>query len=393
VGAVSAPFTASRAQALRDGGLVALVREGSRIGAVDLAVGTPQAPQPPDELLAAAADAMRAGHNQYEDPSGIRGLRTLIAGTLTTPADPDTEITITVGATEGLCVAVLTAVDPGDEVIVLEPFFENFLGPVAIANGQPRFVRLRPPHWRLDPDELASAFGPRTRAIILNTPHNPTGRVFDLQELEHIAYLCDRWNTTVICDEVYAAYTFGGRRHISPADLPDLRQRSISIGSFSKSHAISGWRLGFLRATPERTSALRRVHVATTSGASAPLQHAMLAANLFGTDRWNPAPSMEDMAGKALDLVRQAGMRAEAPEGGCYVMADIRPVTGDDSASFATRLLEKAGVLVAPGTFFYADPADGAAHIRVAFNRTPETLADAASRLAGLRLAGLGRSV
>lgn len=381
---MSTPFTAARARALGDGGLVALVREGSRIGAVDLAVGTPQAPQPPDELLTAAVEAMRAGHNQYEDPSGIRGLRALIAETLTPSADPDTEITITVGATEGLCVAVLTTVDPGDEVIVLEPFFENFLAAVAVAGGRPRFVRLRPPHWRFDPDELASAFGPRTRAIILNSPHNPTGRVLSLEELEHIAHLCDRWNTAVICDEVYAAYTFGGRRHISPAGLPQLRQRSITIGSFSKSHAISGWRLGFLRAAPERTSALRRVHVATTSGAAAPLQHAMLAANLFRTGRWNPAPGMEDMAGKALNLVRQAGMSAEAPEGGCYVMADIRPVTRDDSASFAAWLLEKAGVLVAPGTFFYADPADGAAHIRVAFNRMPMTLAAAASRLGGL---------
>jgi N-succinyldiaminopimelate aminotransferase len=384
VGAMSPPFMAARAQALAEGGLVALVREGSRIGAVDLAVGTPQAPAPPDELLAAAAGALRAGHNQYEDPSGVRGLRAVIAQTLTTPADPDTEITITVGATEGLCVAVLTAVDPGDEVIVLEPFFENFLGAVAVAGGRPRFVRLRPPHWRLDPDELAAAFGARTRAIILNTPHNPTGRVLDLAELEHIAYLCDRWDTTIICDEVYAAYCFGGRRHISPADLPHLRQRSIIIGSFSKSHAISGWRLGFVRAARERTSALRRVHVAITSGASAPLQHAMLAANLFRAERWNPAPAMEESAGKALEIVRQAGMRAQAPEGGCYVTADIRPVTDDDSASFAIWLLKETGVLVAPGTFFYADPADGAALIRVAFNRTPETLAHAAERLAGL---------
>jgi N-succinyldiaminopimelate aminotransferase len=382
---VSTPFTAARARVLGDGGLVALVREGSRIGAVDLAVGTPQAPEPPEELLAAAADALRARHNQYEDPSGIRGLRALIAETLTTPADPDAEITITVGATEALCVALLTTVDPGDEVIVLEPFFENFLGAVAIAGGRPRLVRLRPPQWRFDPDELASAFGPRTRAIILNTPHNPTGRVLDLEELEQIAYLCDRWNTTVICDEVYAAYTFGGRRHISPADLQHLRQRSITIGSFSKSHAISGWRLGFLRAVPECTSVLRRVHVAITSGAAAPLQHAVVGANLFRADRWNPGPGMEEMAGKALSLVRQAGMRAEPPEGGCYVMADIRPVTDDDSASFASQLLEKAGVLVAPGTFFYAEPADGAGHIRVAFNRPVKTLADAAARLAGIR--------
>jgi aminotransferase len=333
-------------------------------------------------MLAAAVAALRGGHNQYEDPAGNPRLRALVAESLTTPADPDTEITITVGATEALCVALLCTVDHGDEVVVLEPCFENFRNAVAVAGGRSRLVRLRPPDWRFDPGELAAAFGPRTRAIVLNTPHNPTGRVLGRAELEQIAELCERWNTTVVCDEVYAAYTFGGRSHVSPADLARLRDRSIVVGSFSKSHAISGWRLGFLRAAPARTRLLRRVHVATTGGAAAPLQHAMVESNLLTRERWDPVRLLEERAEQAVTLIRGAGLGAIAPEGGCYVMADIRPVTGDDGQAFAARLLERAGVLVVPGAYFYADPADGAAFVRFAFNRPQETLADAAARLA-----------
>jgi aminotransferase len=374
---------AARTRSFVEGGLAGLLGEGHRLGAIDLAAGTPREPTPPGALIEAAGLAMRAGRNQYENPAGNQELRALVAASLPGSVNPDTEITITVGATEGLCVALLSTVDPGDEVIVLEPFYDNFAGAVGLAGGQLRTVPLRPSEWRFDTTELAAAFGPRTRAIILNTPHNPTGRVLDRAELTQIGELCERWNCTLICDEVYATFVYGGRRHLSPADLPELSERSIIVGSLSKSHAISGWRLGYLRATPRYTQVLRQVHVATTGGAAAPLQHAVLSTDLLTVSRWNPAPIMEKRAGQMVELVRAAGLRTDLPEGGCYVMADIRQVTDEGGEIFAGRMLREAGVLVAPGAYFYRNQADGASFVRFAFNRTQEVLAAAEDRLAG----------
>ncbi|HET6711180.1 pyridoxal phosphate-dependent aminotransferase [Amycolatopsis sp.] len=373
---------ADRVRHLPGGELVALLREGRAKAVVDLAAGTPGAPRTPDVFVEAAHAALRDGRHQYEDPAGNLALRERIARTAAVGAAPETELTVTVGATEALCVAMLATVNPGDEVVVLEPFFENFLGAVALAGGIPRFVPMRHPDWRFDPVELAAAFGPRTRAILVNTPNNPSGRVFERAELEVIAELCRKWNATVISDEVYASYTFDGHRHVSAADLPGLRGRAIVLGSFSKSHAVSGWRLGFLRADPERTRVLRAVHVSVAGCAATPLQHAVAHA---APDVGNVTEEMAQRRDRVLAMFSGIGLDCTRSEGGCYVMADIRPVTAEDSPAFVAGLVERTGVLIVPGVAFFGDRSVGERFVRIAVNRSAETLEKAANLLAGGR--------
>jgi N-succinyldiaminopimelate aminotransferase len=377
-------IAADRTRHLPGGGLVALFGAGREYGAVDMAVGTPGWPAPSPDLIEQACTELRTGNNQYENPDGNLELRTQIAealGTTGAPVDPATELTVTVGGSEGLCVALLSIVNPGDEVVVLEPSYENFLGGIALAGGRPRYVRAGP-DWRVDPDELAAAFGPRTKAIVLNTPNNPTGHVLSREELDTIAELCERWNTTVISDEVYSVYVFDGRTHISVADVPGLRDRSIVIGSLSKSHAISGWRMGFLRANAALTDVLRQVHVATTAGAASPLQRAVAATGVLTKPGWNPAARMQRNRDRAVELFSQLGLQCAVPEGGCYVMADIRPFTDESADKFAHRLLVQGGVVVAPGQFFFGSGSGGDHLVRIAFNRPDETFDEVGRRLA-----------
>ncbi|SFB04785.1 aminotransferase [Amycolatopsis marina] len=374
---------ADRTRYLPAGGLAALLGAGREYGAVDLAVGTPGWPVPAPDLIEQACVALRTGNNQYENPAGNLELREQLAGVLADagdPADPATELTITVGGSEGLCVAFLSVVDPGDEVIVLEPSYENFLGGIALAGGRPRYVRVGA-DWRIDPDVLAAAFGSRTRAIVLNTPNNPTGHVLSREELGVVARLCERWDTTVISDEVYSTYVFDGREHISVADDPALRARSIVIGSLSKSHAISGWRMGFLRANAAITEVLRQVHIATTAGGAGPLQRAVAEAGVLRSGDWNPAAQMQRNRDRVVAMFSRLGLRCSVPEGGCYVMADIRPFTDQTSDKFAHRLLVHGGVVVAPGQFFFGAGVGGDDFIRIAFNRPDDTLDEAERRL------------
>jgi N-succinyldiaminopimelate aminotransferase len=370
---------AQRARHLAGSSLTELFLLARARGAIDLAVGTPSCPQPPTAMLAAAAEALHAGHNQYENPTGEAGLRGQIAQSLNTPADPDTEITVTAGATEALCVALLATVDPGDEVIVLEPFYENFLGAIAIAGGVPRFVPLRAPDWSLDPQALAAAFGPRTRAILLNTPSNPTGRMLTFDELNDIAELCERWNVTVISDEVYSTLVFDGKVHVSIADLPRARPYSIVIGSLSKNLAISGWRVGYLRAQAECTQVLRRVHEVTTNGTAAPLQHGIARAGVLRGQWWHPAAELATRRDRMQHILDRLGLVFWPADGGCFLLADITGVTDADAHSYVRQLLDERAVLVVPGTAFFADADRGRRYIRVAFNRALDTL-DAAER-------------
>ncbi|MER6028248.1 pyridoxal phosphate-dependent aminotransferase [Streptomyces sp. NPDC001851] len=374
---------ARRVRHLPGGGLAALL-SGGRTDLVNLAVGTPAYPQTPPELIDRACAALRSGVNQYADPVGDPALRERLAASLPGAPDPATEITITVGGSEGLCVALLTTVDPGDEVVVLEPFYENFVSAIAMAGGRPRFVRLREPDWTLDEAELAAAFSSRTKAVIINSPSNPTGTLLDRPQLEHLADLCTKWDVTVISDEVYAPYVYDGRTHCSAAAIPALADRSIVVGSLSKTHTVSGWRLGYLRARPRWTSLLRQVHVATTAGAPSPLQRAAAEAGLFGPPAWDPAPLLSAQRDRTVRMLREAGFDCASPPGGCYVMAGIRGLTTEDSPTFTRVLAADAGVLLAPGTAFFADPARGAGYVRVAFNRPPHTLDQAEQRLRDL---------
>lgn len=383
----SGPISA-RAAALPGNSLVDLFLLARERGAVDLAVGTPAFPEPAPDLLSGAARALHAGHNQYELPAGNRDLRRVIAETLSPGADPDSEITVTVGATEALFMALMATVDPGDEVVVFSPGFELFAQAARLAGAVPRFVPLDPATWRWDRADLAAAFGPRTRAVLLNTPANPTGRVLSAQEWAELAEVCAPWDLTVICDEVYRGFVYDGRRHLSAAEVPGVAERSIVVGSLSKSHAVSGWRLGFVRADPARTVALRRVHEMTTNGTAAPLQFAAgAAAAAAAADVAEAAAQMALRRDLAQNLCSGMGLKFVPAEGGCFLFADISPLTGGrtDSTAFARDLLEHDGVLVVPGGPFFPDSDRGAQYVRLAFNRSPETLREAERRILGSR--------
>ncbi|CAM5563609.1 pyridoxal phosphate-dependent aminotransferase [Streptomyces aurantiogriseus] len=376
------PLFSSRTAQLPSSGLAEVFVLAARPDAVDLAIGTPGSPETSADLLEEAARALRSGRNQYEHPSGNLELRRRIAEMLSADTDPVTELTVTAGATEALYVALLSTVDPGDEVILFDPGFDQFAGTVALVGARPRYVPLHAPEWRHDPAELAAAFGPRTRAIVLNTPANPTGRVLTRQELAEIGELCERWNVTAISDEVYGAFVFDGHRHVSVADVPGLAERSVVVGSLSKSHAVSGWRVGFLRADRARTEVFQRVHQLTTLGTSAPLQVAAGQA-LGSVDLADAAAEMAVRRDLAQRIFSRLGMKFAPAEGGCYLFADIGPLVeeGQGSAAYVRSLFDATRVLLAPGTAFFAEPGRGERYVRVAFNKPLETLRAAERRL------------
>ncbi|MGW3851966.1 pyridoxal phosphate-dependent aminotransferase, partial [Streptomyces fagopyri] len=262
-----------RAQAVAPMELAKLQRLG-RSGSLDIALGIPPG-DPPAAVVAAAVSALREGRHQYADTAGLPELRAVIAAdalrTHGVVVDPDTEITVTVGATEALLTALLTVTDPGDEVLLFEPYFELYPGVVELAGAVPRFVRLEAPDWRLTEEALTRVLSPRTRAVVLNTPHNPTGRVFDAQELGLLMSLCQERGIVCITDEVYDCTVFDGRRHLSPLAIPGARPTSVIVGSLSKKVQMTGWRIGYCIADPEMTEVLRRVHEHTTVGTNHPL--------------------------------------------------------------------------------------------------------------------------
>ncbi|MBM0274441.1 pyridoxal phosphate-dependent aminotransferase [Micromonospora sp. STR1s_6] len=373
-----------RASQLQGSSLAELLVLARDRNAINLAVGTPSFPDTPQVLIEEAISALRSGYNQYEAPVGAASLRKEIAKSLNTPPDPETEVTVTVGGTEALCIALLGSVDPGDEVIVLEPFYENFVSAIALAGAIPRFVRLRPPTWDFDPAELAAAFGPRTRAILLNTPSNPTGRMLSLDELNEIADLAERWDVTVISDEVYSHLVFDNRVHLSVSDVPRLRERGVVIGSLSKSLAVSGWRLGYLRAAADRTAVFRRLHEVTTSGTAAPLQLAAGRAGVVAGEWWRPAGELAVRRDLAIDIFTGLGLEIRPPDGGCFLFGDISRVTDENCNQFVARLLEENAVLLVPAAPFFADAERGRQFVRIAFNRSIETLEAARQNLSGL---------
>jgi aminotransferase len=372
----------TRAAALAGNSLTGLFVTARASGAVDLAVGTPGYPATSPHLIEEATAAMLAGRNQYEHPAGDIALRRQIADMLGDGADPEREITVTAGATEALYVALLSTLDPGDEFVVFSPGYEQLAASATLVGGQARFVRLHAPEWRYDSAELAAAFNSRTRAILINTPANPTGRVLSRAELVEIAALCERWDVTMICDEVYRTFVFDGREHVSVTDVPGFTGRNIVIGSLSKSHGISGWRLGFLRSDPRRSETLRRVHELTTNGTAAPLQAAAGVA-ARSVDLAEARHEMGLRRTMAQEIFSGMGMKFGQVEGGCFLFADISPLTGgrEDCTTFVANLLADAGVLLAPGTPFFADPEQGRDYVRIAFNRQAETLREAERRI------------
>jgi aspartate/methionine/tyrosine aminotransferase len=349
--------------------LAGLTARARAVGAADIAIGTPPG-QPPSAAIEAAAEAMRQGHNQYADPSGFAGLRAVVAGRVAASGgvavDPDSEVTVVSGSTEGILVALLTLTDPGDEVVVIEPAFEIYDGAVELAGCTRVPVVLQAPDWRLDVDRLAAAFTERTAAVIVNTPHNPTGRAFSREELALLLDLCARRQVACVADEVYADFVFDGAAHVTALDFPEHRARVVVVGSLSKANEMTGWRLGYCVAEPELTASLRRVHERTTFGSSTPLQHgaAALARASCGPERFQ---------GQRDEMVRRLaamGFEVTAPEGGWFVLSGTERL-GWPSDELADRLLDQAGVLVAPGKPFFHDPAEGRRWIRTTFVKDP----------------------
>jgi aspartate/methionine/tyrosine aminotransferase len=371
-----------------------VIREMTRLAiqykAVNLSQGFPDFPAP-IEIKRAAQDAIAADINQYAITWGAKSLRNAIAEKFSrsngVSIDPEREITVCCGSTEAMMSAMMAIINPGDEVVVFEPFYENY-GPDAILSGaQPRFVKLHPPDWEFDPQELAAVFGPKTKAIILNTPNNPTGKVFERAELEQIRDLCVRWNAFAITDEIYEHMLYDGAKHISMATVDGMRDRTITINALSKTYSVTGWRVGWAIAPAEATSAIRKVHDFLTVGAAAPLQEAGAAALHFPQDYYDTlAREYTVRRDRLLGILTDAGFRCFKPRGAYYVMTDISSFGFPDDVAFARYLVKEIGVAAVPGSSFYRNPADGRAHLRFTFCKTEKTFQAAAERLAKLKV-------
>jgi aspartate/methionine/tyrosine aminotransferase len=368
-----------------------MTRLALQYGAVNLSQGFPDFAAPAD-IKKAAKEAIDADINQYAITWGAKRFRDAIAQkferTQGLSVDPEREITVCCGSTEAMMSSMMAIINPGDEVVVFEPFYENY-GPDAILSGAtPRFVKLGAPDWTFDPDELAAAFSPATKAIILNTPNNPTGKVFERAELECIRDLCVRWNVFAITDEIYEHMLYGGARHISLATLEGMRERTITINALSKTYSVTGWRVGWAIAPPEVTSAIRKVHDFLTVGAAAPLQEAGAVALQSPPDYYETlAREYAARRDRLLGILTDAGFRCFKPRGAYYIMTDIAAFGFPDDVAFARYLVKEIGVAAVPGSSFYRNPADGRTHLRFTFCKTEKTFQAAAERLAKLRAA------
>ena len=369
-----------------------VIREMTRLalehGAMNLAQGFPDFAAPA-EVKEAAQRAIAADVNQYAITWGARGFRRAIAERFEHDTglaiDPEREITVTCGATEAMIASLLAVVDPGDEVVVFEPFYENY-GPDAIICGAvPRFVRLRPPDWTFDPDEFRSAVNDRTRAVILNTPNNPTGKVFSKEELGVIADAVLGSNAYVVTDEIYQYMTYDGARHVSMATLPGMRERTITLNALSKTYSVTGWRVGYAIAAPEVSNAIRKMHDFLTVGAAAPLQEAGVTALRMAGDYYRRlATEYERRRNLMLASLSGAGFRCYKPRGAYYIMTDISGFGFPNDVEFAQYLVREIGVAVVPGSSFYSDGAAGGQQVRFCFSKTDATLDEAARRLGKL---------
>ena len=377
-----------------------ILRAGQQVGAIDLALGVPELPIPPG-VREAAADAILHGDNQYANTWGLRSLREAVAAKVRAcqgvEVDPETEVTVTCGSTEGVLAALSSVVAAGDEVVLFEPLYESHLAAVLFLGAVPRFVTLRAPDWGFDPAELAAAFGPRTRAVVVNTPANPTGKVFSKGELEQVGALCERWDAVCVSDEIYEHMVFDGREHVSPLRIETLRGRTLSVGGISKTFRVSGWRIGYVVAAPPLTRGVRKVHDLTTAGAASPLQAAAARVLGAGPEYYREfARDHQERRGRLVELLEPLGFTCHPAQGSCFMMAGIGAFGFPDAAAFVHHLIRTCRVAMAPGNVFYADPRDGQALVRVCFAKTDATLDEARIRLRALAppaaLEGRGRA-
>jgi aspartate/methionine/tyrosine aminotransferase len=372
-------------------------REAAKYGAVNLGQGFPDWAAPED-IKQKAQEAIAADHNQYAVTWGVKEFRDAIAKKtmwfLGLDIDPETEITVTCGSTEGMIAAMMATVDPGEEVVVFEPFYENYAPDAILSDATPRHVPLYRTDngFVFDREELKAAFNERTKAIIICNPNNPTGKVYTREELEFIADLCKQHDALCFTDEIYEHITYNLEEdgdpleHVSMATIEGMRERTVVVNSLSKTYSVTGWRVGYCIAPPDITGAIRKVHDFLTVGAANPLQHA-------GTYAMGLPPSYYEELQKEyqrkrdfiVPVLRDAGFKCDVPQGAYYVMTDISGFGFPDDIKFTKHLIREIGVAVVPGSSFYHDPAMGSQMVRFCFCKKDETLEAAAERLAGLR--------
>jgi aminotransferase len=385
----------SKSLSLTESVIREMSREAVKYGAVNLGQGFPDFAAP-DAIKQRAIEAIAADHNQYAVTWGVKEFRDAIAAKskrfLGLGVDPENEITVTCGSTEGMIAAMLACVDKGDEVILFEPFYENYAPDAILSDATPVHVPLHENndgYWYFEPDEMRAAFSERTKAIIICNPNNPTGKVFTLDELEFIAGLCIEFDALCFTDEIYEHIIFddrsGGTRHISMALIEGMRDRTVVVNSLSKTYSVTGWRVGYVIAPPDITGAVRKVHDFLTVGAANCLQHAGAFAMGFPESYYAElGAEYRRKRDFIVPVLKNAGFRCGFPEGAYYVMCDVSGFGFADDVEFTRHLIREIGVAVVPGSSFYHDKRKGSQKVRFCFCKKDSTLEAAAERLAGL---------
>ncbi len=387
-----APYLAARLQGLGTTIFAEMSALADRTGAINLGQGFPDT-DGPAEVSEAAVDAIRDGHNQYPPGPGIAALRQAVAvhqeRFYGLSLDPDTEVLVTAGATEAITAAVLALCETGDEVVMFEPFYDSYSAAVAMAGAQRSVVALDPPGrgeaWTFDPDRLAQAITPRTRLVLLNTPHNPTGKVFSADELTEIARVCAERDVLVVTDEVYEHLVFDGR-HVPLATLPGMAERTLTVSSAGKTFSFTGWKIGWVCGPAALIAAVRTAKQFLTYVNGAPFQHAV-AVGLGLPDAFftGAAEQLRHGRDRLCAGLEASGLKVFRPEATYFVMTDASAIGEPDGAALCRELPQRCGVVGVPAAVFYADPARGRSLVRFAFCKRPEVLDEAARRLASLR--------
>ncbi|MGH2683123.1 MAG: pyridoxal phosphate-dependent aminotransferase [Actinomycetota bacterium] len=376
-----------------------VIREMTRMAmendAINLAQGFPDFATAP-ELKQAATRAIEADLNQYPITWGEPELRGAIAAKYERAygmkVDPERNVCVTCGSTEAMVASLLAVLDPGDEVVIFEPFYENYGPDTILAGAVPRRVALRPPDWSFDQAELAAAFNDRTRGIVVNTPNNPTGKVFTREELDVIAALCQKWDAIAFTDEIYEHITYDGARHVPIATVPGMEDRTVTISALSKTYAVTGWRVGWTVAAPDLIKGIRTVHDFLTVGAPTPLQHAGAVALGFPDEYYvRLAEEYAERRAVLLEILGETGFKAQPPAGAYYVMADVTHLGIESDVQAAARMVREARVAVVPGSSFFSRPELGRHVVRFSFCKRLETLREAGNRLRAWVAKGPGR--
>jgi len=378
-------FSSERARSFTESVIRDMTRVCLRHHGVNLAQGFPDFAAPA-EIKEAAVQAIHADINQYAITWGTPALRQAIAEKFSSyngvGMDPEKEITVCCGSTESMIASLMAMVNPGEEVIVFEPFYENYGPDTILCGAAPRFITLHEPDWHFDERELARTFNNKTKAIVINTPNNPTGKVFSREELQFIADLCLKWGVVAVTDEIYEHILYDGARHVSIASLPGMRDQTITINSISKTYSLTGWRVGWAVASAKLTGSIRKVHDFLTVGAAHPLQEAAAVGLGMESSYYQTlAEEYRERKDFLLKVLGDVGFRVYRPNGAYYIMTDVAHFGFRDDVECAFYLVEKIGVATVPGSCFYSHPERGKTKVRFAFPKRMETLQQAAEKL------------